>query len=87
MVDYLLIDRIIQFAYTHIADAREAIDAIPVNNTSCLCLAPKLNAPYGQFVTDDNTFLFKLTWKEQFASVDDSGRPTMYGHLLDEYGV
>lgn len=87
MIDYLLIDRIIQLAYDYNNDAKSAIDSIPVNNTDCLSLCPALNKHEPEINLNKDTFLFKLTWKQKFSLSDNENNPTIYSNLLNKYGV
>lgn len=87
MIDYLLIDRIIQFAYTYNEDVKKAIDSIPISNTDCLSLRSMLNSAIRDFELKEDTFLFKLTWKEKFTLYDKNNNQTVYGSLLDRYEV
>lgn len=66
IVTYFLIDCIIAMCYEKLADVRQQIDAIPVNNINVFELLPKLAWQYDENVFNNmrkNTALFKLSYK------------------------
>ena len=34
-------------------------------------------------IINSNTYLFKLTWKEQFYDLTEDGKKTFYNHLIN----
>ncbi|OZG68554.1 capsular polysaccharide synthesis protein [Bifidobacterium eulemuris] len=84
MIDYLLVDRVINLAYTTITDAHNAIEGIPDNNGDTLYMQSMLNKPAADFLPSDSTSLYKLSWKEKYQLISDSGKPTLYALLMKE---
>lgn len=84
MIDYLLVDRVINLAYTTITDAHNAIEDIPDNNGDALYMQSMLNKPTADFRPSDSTSLYKLSWKEKYQPISDSGKPTLYALLMKE---
>ena len=91
-VDYLMMDYIFELAYRNIPCVREMLDSLPEkNNMRRNELIGDLATPYDaeafKKYTEEDTFLYKLSWK--FGAKDEvtaDGRMTNYGHMLAECG-
>ena len=87
LIDYFLIDRITNFAYSNFPKIRESIDLIPENNPDVLLLDSNLSKSPKSFKPDSDTFLFKLSWKKRYQIKEKSGKYTLYKSLLDSYDI
>ena len=68
LIDYVLIDYMMDMAYEHIPFARKAFDAVPINNDRAWSMLGTLNLPYAQYPYDKifkGNFLNKMNWKSQ----------------------
>ncbi len=86
MVDYLMVDYMIVLAQKMDQRIAEAFSQIPSNNPMCDELFKNLDQIYNEAIWNklkQNTFLFKLTWKQAFFKNKD-GQETFYGKLIKE---
>ncbi len=68
VIDYVLMDFMMELAYENNSAVRKEFDDVPINNTGVWHLLSHLNAPYAQFPYDKilpETFLHKLNWRAQ----------------------
>lgn len=82
--DYLLQDRLLDYAHRNIKASREAINATPANNTRRFLLFPMLNKPFDRAFYNDLTstdWLFKLSYKSYFI-IEQNGKETFYGKMI-----
>ena len=52
LIDYVLVDFVLDIAYSYIPAVKKEMDECPVNNENVWTLSPYLNAPYAQFPYD-----------------------------------
>ena len=86
LIEYFLIDFLIELVYFNNSKVKEMIDSLDCNNENNEKLVTLLNCQYDENVFNElksNTEVFKLTWKSQFKDVDD-GKKTFYGHIKGE---
>ena len=84
LIDYMLIDYVVEIAYQEFPKVKNLLDAVPLNNPEIEGLRPLLNSIFDekQFQQlKSSTNFFKLTWKHKFEKII-SGHETFYGHLL-----
>lgn len=88
MIDYLLFDDFILYAYNKYSEIKNAINAVPISNLKMHSLLPVINSKYDQETMDDlttNTCMFKLTYKGHFIE-ELNGVGTFYKYILDYWG-
>ena len=88
LIDYILIDYLIDIGYEHSDQIRKAIDDVPFNNPSKDEMAKILNecfdpAEYGML--SKNTSLFKLSRKMNYIENTNRGAITFYKYFSDKY--
>lgn len=85
-IDYLLVDYLIETAYSHIPEIRAWLDAVPYNNLSRDDLQAAMNAALPaeawQEILQPDTQLYKLSWRETYQECTPDGKKTVYGYLL-----
>ena len=84
-VDYLLTDYSIRLAYNNLSVVKERIDSLEENNVNRGKLMPMLNDVYDENKLNEitsNTWLFKLTYKQQLKQYDANNNETFYGKLF-----
>lgn len=85
-IDYLFFDHIINLAIQNIPSAAQLLDAVPENNLHRDDLQAAMNAslPASVFNTilQTDTTLYKLSWRENYASQNEAGEPTVYAYFL-----
>jgi len=83
LIDYFLVDHIINFLYSNDPTCREMLDSIPVNNPNVSFLQDELS---NQFDTEKwellkrDTCFFKLDWKSKITNEDKN---TFYKRMMD----
>ena len=68
ILDYVLMDFMMDLAYENIPAVRKEFDAVPINNDRAWSLLGTLNLPYNKYPYDKifkGNFLNKLNWKSQ----------------------
>ena len=88
MIDYLMFDDFILYAYEKYPEIKETIDAIPISNLKMHSLLPILNNEYNKNILDNltnNTSMFKLTYKGHFVE-EKNGVSTFYKYILKHWG-
>lgn len=89
-IDYLMFDYMIYLGYTKIPFIAEAIDLIPENNLQRDDLQRAMNRrdTADHFINyfQQNTYLYKLSWREKFLTTAADGSKTVYQALLDYPG-
>ncbi len=86
LIDYLLTDYVIVLAQKHNQDIEEAFNQIRPNNPNCDELVKVLGEPYDEYKWKkicENTYLYKLTWKQRFPKTVN-GKETFYSMLLND---
>lgn len=81
-IDYLLVDYLIDLAYSEIPAIRVLMESIPINNPHRDDLQAAMNAAlpaeaFNQIIQED-TFLYKLSWRETYAEITADGRETIF---------
>lgn len=85
MVDYLMVDYMIELAKNNNPQIEEEFKRITPNNENCDELFKILQETYNQNLWESlkkDTSLFKLTWKQYFPK-EKVGKKTFYGMLID----
>ena len=85
IINYLLLDYLIDLAYDNIADVKKIFDAVPLNNQNVYAILNNLNAPYEKFPYDKilkANFLNKLSWK---VPLDLQTPNTVFGEIKKKY--
>lgn len=78
-IDYFLMDYFIYIGYIENADIRQQIDNLPVNNVNVHQLTRIMNKTFNDIVYSkllENTYLFKLSWKENY--IEDKDKTFWY---------
>lgn len=84
MIDYFLIDYILQLGYEYIPKIKECIDSVPINNPQVFMLQKNMGCLFDEKIYSEicrDTCVHKLSYKETFCS-DVGGKPTFYGKLI-----
>ena len=69
ILDYCLMDFMIDMAYENIPAVKQEFDAVPINNNRAWDLLGLLNLPYNEYPYDKilaGNFFNKLNWKKEF---------------------
>lgn len=86
-IDYLMTDYLIEIAYNDILSIREQIDKVPVNNPNRDDLQAAMNAAMKSdeinSVLKTKTVLYKLSWREKYSLVTESGEKSIYAGFLE----
>jgi len=84
LIDYMLIDYVVEIAYKNFPKVTKILDTVPLNNPEIEGLRPLLNSPFDEkkFANlTQNTNFFKLTWKHKFQK-KVANRETFYGYIM-----
>ena len=87
LADYFLIDIIIAEAVRSVPAIADKILGNPPSMPHIEHLVHNLNDPYDEAVDrilQEDTFVYKLTWKLPFEKQTPDGRETLYGHICRE---
>lgn len=85
MIDYLMVDYMIVLAQRNNSRIEEAFKTIIPNNPCCDELFKVLGKPYDKELWEElqqNTGLYKLTWKQEFP-IEKNGETTFFGKILE----
>jgi len=86
-IDYLFFDHMIYLAKEHIPAIRECLEDVPVNNPHRDELQAAMNAalPAEAFksVLQEDTVLYKLSWRETYSQETTDGKQSVYAHFLN----
>lgn len=85
IIDYVLMDFMMDMAYENIPDVKKEIDAVPINNIHTWGVWRNLNLPYEKFQYDkmfEDTFLFKLNWRSE---IDMQAQGTVFKVIQKKY--
>ena len=86
IIDYVLIDFIIDLAYENIPFVHRELDSVPINNLDINTLVFHLNEPYVKYPFDkiiNDTFFHKLSWKTPLDLQSDG---TVFREIVRRYG-
>lgn len=84
LLDYWLIDAIINYGYNRVPRIKRIIDQIPLNNADVSLLYPILNKKYDEEYFNKlslDTYIFKLDWRIEINNKNDS----YYAFLSKKY--
>ena len=86
-IDYLFIDYLINSGWENVQTIRHYISSVPENTPHRDDLQAAMNAalPAEDFwsVVDNDTPIYKLSWKETYSEVTTNGGQSVYGYYLD----
>ena len=86
IIDYLLIDFMMDIACKNILAVREEMSAVPINNIETYAIMNNLNNLYEKYPFDkilSETFLHKLSWK---IKLDMENKNTVFAEIQRRYG-
>lgn len=86
LIDYFLIDYLIDFLYENDEAIRSLIDSVPVNNPGCHELQGLLNMPFSESAvrqTAEESCIFKLNYRGEFQKETVHHENTVYGWLAE----
>ena len=88
-IDYLFLDHLIHLAYENIEDVHKDIDSIPINNIHRNDLRAAMNRAViedriYEYMNED-TWVNKLSWREEYQKFDKYGNETIYSAFLRYY--
>lgn len=82
LIDYYLIDYMICLVYNNSPLVKKIIDNIETNNVEQNLLQQELNAPYSyekfNYILNNGTWLYKLTWKQKYNLYTDQREESIY---------
>lgn len=86
-VDYLLVDYIIDIASRNITAVSQQLEKVPINNLHRDDLQAAMNDALDETKIDDiinqETILYKLSWRETYSKYTEEGRKSIYTAFLD----
>lgn len=85
IIDYYLIDYVIEAVYDNHQSAKKTIDAVPLNNIEAFTLFKVFNQKYDKEFYDriyKCTQFFKFTYKSECIEKDEYGNLTNYGYFI-----
>ncbi|MDR2717114.1 MAG: capsular polysaccharide synthesis protein [Treponema sp.] len=88
MIDYFLIDYVIDIAYRSISGIKQMIDNVPLNNSNLYVMRDNLgNEAASSFLDEicENTIFHKLTWKQNYPIRTPEEKLTFYGFILGKH--
>lgn len=83
-VDYVMFDYFIGSGVNSDANARRIITSIECSNKNVFRLLDIMNEPYSEQSYDNNTIIYKLSWKRQYLK-EANGKITVYGKICEHY--
>lgn len=86
MIDYFLVDLFMDLLYESVEEVRLLIDGVQPNNARVLDMQDSMEEPWTPELVaalEEETQLFKLSWKQQVAT-SIQGRQTLYGWVLNQ---
>lgn len=87
MIDYLMFDDFILYAYEKYPVIKDLIDEVPISNLKMHSLLPVINSQFNQVTMNDltnNTSMFKLTYKGEFKEIVN-GKETFYRYIIRKW--
>lgn len=87
IMDYLLVDYSIDYAYNEKQKVKDIIDSVPCTNQNMHVILSLFDKPFEQDIMNElseNTWFFKLTYKHKFIE-STNGRPTFFKYIIDKY--
>lgn len=85
-IDYLFFDDLIYLAKKHVEAIKDLMEAVPLNTPHRDDLQDAFNAclpadAYQSVICDD-TPIYKLSWREKYSEITESGEQSIYGFFL-----
>lgn len=90
VIDYYLLDALIDAAWRHIPEVRQMIDHVPLNNEGMMSLYAVRNETYTEKVTDQifrENSMHKLSYKYPCFNTDRNGRMTVWRWIREAAGI
>jgi hypothetical protein len=87
MIDYLLFDDFILYAYNTYPSIKQYFDNVPVSNIDMHALFPMMNNSFDKQkweLLTYKTYMFKLTYKGQYMETKN-GNETYYKHIISQF--
>ena len=87
IMDYLLVDYAIDYAYSHNNKVKQLVDKLPVTNKNMHVLRAIINKPFEQNYWDElnnDSWMFKLTYKDTFIDKIENVN-TYYSYIKSVY--
>ena len=88
LVDYYLFDYMIRLLHDHCKELRDMIAAVAPNNEDYYYFQQAFNQPLDEQAyarqKKSDTWLYKLTWKREYARMTTDGKRTVYDQWLKE---
>lgn len=88
-IDYFVTDYIVACCIKNNKTIKNMFDNIPINNTHIYELKSILNMEYSEedwrFLLSSGTYIFKLSWKDEFYEYTENNKPTFYKALIDNF--
>lgn len=84
LIDFFLIDIMLEYLYRNVSQVRELLDSVPNNNINVQKLWPKMNEPYDEAKFTElvgDSSLFKLSYKRNWEMTTTEGNQTNYGYV------
>ena len=88
LIDYMLIDYVVELAYQEFPEVKNLLDSVPLNNPENEGLRPLLNSKWDEkkfAALIRSTNFFKLTYKHKFIK-NISVHKTFYGKIIEGVG-
>ena len=84
LIDYFLIDYIVDLAYDHLPSVKKMIDRNDCSMPNIYDLSSILNQPFDDDRFDEirsKAYFHKLSWKQSYITATETGEQTFFGHL------
>lgn len=87
-LDYILFDYFINIAIDNDANIKDMFSDIPYNNKRVFKMEEILNDSFNaNFFQEDDTYLYKLTYKKKFFKKSENDAPTFYNMIIRDVNV
>lgn len=88
-IDYFIVDYIIACCIKNNKIIKNMFDSIPINNTYIHEFKNILNTEYSkekwESLISSKTYMFKLSWKDEFYEYTENDKPTFYKALINDF--
>lgn len=87
IMDYLLVDYSIDYAYNEKLDVKNMIDSVPCTNNNMHAILSLFDKPFDKNIMNklsEDTWFFKLTYKHKFVEYAD-GKSTFFKYIISKY--
>lgn len=87
MIDFFLLDHLINLAYENFPDIKETIDNVSLKNDDVFKLVEIFNQDYNKEIYENllEVWYFKLTYKIPFVKYTKDGKLTNYGKFIEDF--